>query len=126
MIGNESKPRDIKERTFAFALEIVRLCQTLDGKRGPARTLGRQLLRSGTSIGANVEEAQAGQSQADFISKYNIALKEARETIYWLRLLDASEECSDGACKTLSQEAGEIARIIGSIIVNTKKGSKKR
>ena len=121
-----SKPRDIKERTFAFALEIVRLCQTLDGKRGPARTLGRQLLRSGTSIGANVEEAQAGQSQADFISKYNIALKEARETIYWLRLLDASEECSDGACKTLSQEAGEIARIIGSIIVNTKKGSKKR
>ncbi len=126
MIGNESKQRDIKERTFAFALEIVRLCRTLDGKRGPARTLGRQLLRSGTSIGANVEEAQAGQSQADFISKYNIALKEARETIYWLRLLDASEECSDGACKTLSQEAGEIARIIGSIIVNTKKGSKKR
>ncbi|OGP30125.1 MAG: four helix bundle protein [Deltaproteobacteria bacterium GWA2_57_13] len=126
MIGNESKPRDIKERTFAFALEIVRLCRTLDGKRGPARTLGQQLLRSGTSIGANVEEAQAGQSQADFISKYNIALKEARETIYWLRLLDASEECSDGACKTLSQEAGEIARIIGSIIVNTKKGSKKR
>ena len=105
MTGNESKPRDIKERTFAFALEIVRLCRTLDGKRGPARTLGRQLLRSGTSIGANVEEAQAGQSQADFISKYNIALKEARETIYWLRLLDASEECSDGACKTLSQEA---------------------
>ena len=126
MIGNESKPRDIKERTFAFALEIVRLCRTLDGKRGPARILGQQLLRSGTSTGANVEEAQAGQSQADFISKYNIALKEARETIYWLRLLDASEECSDGACKTLSQEAGEIARIIGSIIVNTKKGSKKR
>ena len=126
MTGNESKPRDIKERTFAFALEIVRLCRTLDGKRGTARTLGRQLLGSGTSIGANVEEAQAGQSQADFISKYNIALKEARETIYWLRLLDASEEYPDGACKTLTQEAEEIARIIGSIIVNTRKNSKNK
>jgi len=126
MIGSESKPRDIKERTFSFALEIIRLCRILNGKRGTARTLSQQLLRSGTSIGANVEEAQAGQSQADFISKYNIALKEAREVIYWLRLLDASEERSDGACKILSREAGEIARIIGSIIVNTKKGSKNK
>lgn len=126
MTGNESKPRDIKERTFAFALEIVRLCRTLDGKPGTGRTLGQQLLRSGTSIGANVEEAQAGQSQADFISKYNIALKEARETIYWLRLLDASEECLDGACKTLSREAGEVTRIIGSIIVNTRKNSQNK
>ncbi len=126
MIGSECKPRDIKERTFSFALEIIRLCRTLNGKRGTARTLSQQLLRSGTSIGANVEEAQAGQSRADFISKYNIALKEAREVIYWLRLLDASEECSDGACKILSREAGEIARIIGSIIVNTKKDSKNK
>ena len=126
MTGIESKPRDIKERTFAFALEIVRLCRTLDGKRGTARILGQQLLRSGTSIGANVEEAQAGQSQADFISKYNIALKEAREAIYWLRLLNASEECSDGSCETLSQEAGEITRIIGSIIVNTMKNSRNK
>ena len=126
MIGSSSKPRDIKERTFVFALEIIRLCRRLDGNRVTVRTLGQQLLRSGTSIGANVEEAQAGQSQADFISKYNIALKEARETVYWLRLLDASEECPDGSCKALSQEAGEITRIIGSIIVNTKKGSKNK
>ena len=124
MPRDAGKPRDIKERTFAFALEIIRLCRTLEGKRGTAQTLGRQLLRSGTSIGANVEEAQAGQSQADFISKYNIALKEARETIYWLRLLDASEESPDAACKTLAQEAEELTRIIGSIIVNTKKNSK--
>lgn len=124
MTGNGSKPPDIKERTFAFALEVVRLCRTLDGKPGTARTLGHQLLRSATSIGANVEEAQAGQSQADFISKYNIALKEAREAIYWLRLLDASEEYPDGLCKALSREAGEITRIIGSIIVNTRKNPK--
>ncbi|MBI2912084.1 MAG: four helix bundle protein, partial [Chloroflexi bacterium] len=69
------KPRDIKERTFAFALDVVRVCRTLDEKPGVARTVGRQLLRSGTSIGANVEEAQARQTPADFISKYAIALK---------------------------------------------------
>jgi four helix bundle protein len=68
-----------------------------------------------------VEEAQAGQSRADFISKYNIALKEARETLYWLRLLDASGELSNGSCNLLLKEADEIARVIASIIVRTKK-----
>jgi four helix bundle protein len=121
-VGEEGKPRDIKERTFDFAVEIVHLCQDLDKTPGTTRTLGRQLLRSGTSIGANVEEAQAGQSRADFISKYSIALKEARETIYWLRLLIASEICSNGQSENLQGEAQEIARIIGSIIVNTRKG----
>ncbi len=122
----EGKLRDIKERTFDFAVEIVHLCQDLDKTLGTARTLGRQLLRSGTSIGANVEEAQAGQSRADFISKYSIALKEARETIYWLRLLIASGIHSNGQCKTLQNEADEIARIIGSIIVRAKKDPKKK
>ena len=83
--------------------------------------LGRQLLRAGTSIGANVEEAQAGQSRADFISKYSIALKEARESIYWLRLLKTTEICANGQAEILRQEAEQIARIIASIIVNTKK-----
>ena len=115
------KPRDIKERTFQFALEIVRLCRALDEKPGVARTLGNQLLRSGTSIGANVEEAQAGQSRADFVSKYAIALKEARETVYWLRLLHEFGEHSNGQCETLQREADEIARILGAIIVNAKK-----
>jgi len=119
------KPQDIKERTFDFALEIVRFCRTLDSKPGTIRSLGRQLLRSGTSIGANVQEAQAGQSRADFVSKYSIALKEARETIYWLRLLGGSGLAMDGDSKTLLHEADETARIIGSIIVNTKKISKK-
>ncbi len=115
-----SKPRDIKERTFSFAVGILTLCRGLDGKRGIVQNLGRQLFRSGTSIGANVEEAQAGQSRADFISKYSIALKEARETIYWLRLLNASGEGSNAVCKSLLNEAVELARIIGSIIVKTK------
>ena len=119
----EQKPRDIKERAFAFALEIVRLCQRLEKQSDVYRTLGRQLLRSGTSIGANTEEAQAGQSRADFISKYAIALKEARESIYWLRLLRETSALKPLELDPVIQEADEIARIIGSIIVNTKKGN---
>ena len=122
-MGAEQKPRDIKDRTFDFAVEIVHLCQDLDKTPGTTRTLGRQLLRSGTSVGANVEEAQAGQSRPDFISKYSIALKEARETIYWLRLLKTSGVSTGQRLEILRQEAEQIARIIGSIIVNTRKVS---
>lgn len=121
-MDEERRPPDIKERTFSFAVEIVRFCDALDSQRGTVRTLGRHLLRAGTSVGANVEEAQAGQSRADFISKYSIALKEARESIYWLRLLKTTGMCADGQPETLRQEAEQIARIIGSIIVNTRKG----
>jgi four helix bundle protein len=116
----QAKPRDIGERTFGFALSIVRLCRVLETRSGVARGLSRQLLRSGTSIGANVQEAQAGQSRADFANKYAIALKEARETVYWLRLVVAAELTSDGKCRELMNEAQEIARIIGAIIVKTK------
>ena len=119
------RPRDINERTFNFALEIIRSCEKLLAKSGVTRTLGRQLLRSGTSIGANIEEAQAGQSTADFINKCSIALKEARETIYWLRLIQASG-CSNGDFKSPLEEADEISRIIGSIIVRTRNGTKRK
>ena len=84
----------------------------------PARTLAQQLVRSGTSVGANVEEAQAGQTRADFVSKYAIALKEARETHYWLRLLIESGDCPGEAGSALVQEADQLKRIIASIIVN--------
>lgn len=121
MRNREDRPRDIKERTFSFAVEIVQLGRKLEGDYGVWRVLGKQLLRSGTSIGANVEEAQAGQSRADFISKYAIALKEARETIYWLRLIQETVSTKDAEIDRLIQEAEEISKIIGSIIVNTKK-----
>ena len=85
------KTFDICERTFEFSVRIVNLCRFLNKQGYEIRDLSRQLIRSGTSIGANVEEAQAGQSTADFISKLKIALKEARETRYWLRLLVATE-----------------------------------
>jgi len=123
--NQREKPRDIKERTFAFAVDIVRLCLRLEKLSGTFRTLSKQLLRSGTSIGANVEEAQAGQSRADFISKYAISLKEARETIYWLRLIQAVGSVKDVAIEELIQEADEISRIIGSIIVSSKKKDSK-
>ena len=113
--------KDIRERTFEFSLRIIRLCQELEKQPGVARTLSWQLLRSGTSIGANVEEAQAGQSKLDFISKNAIALKEARETIYWLRLLSGSKIMPAKRLSELISEADELARIIGSIIVSAKK-----
>lgn len=76
---------DLPERTFAFAVRIVELCRLLGENQGVSRTLVNQLLRSGTSMGANVEEGQASQSEADFLAKYGITCKEARDTQYWLR-----------------------------------------
>ncbi len=76
------EPLEIEERTYRFALRVVRLCVHLDETPGAKRTLGNQLLRSGTSIGANVEEAHAAHSRAEFVSKMAVALKEARETRY--------------------------------------------
>ena len=115
---------DIYERSFQFALRIVKLCQCLDERPGVGRTLGRQVLRSGTSIGANAEEANAAQSRADFTSKMMIALKEARETVYWLRLLAAANVVPPERLAELRAESEELAKILGAIIVSTKRRSK--
>jgi four helix bundle protein len=111
---------DIRERTFQFAVRIVKLCQRLDLMSGVPRTLSHQLLKAGTSVGANVEEAQGGQSRPDFISKNNIALKEARETHFWLRLLVASNILSEHELSELIDETDQIMRILGSIVVRTR------
>lgn len=115
------KPVDIRKRTFDFAVRVVSLCSYLLSKPGVCRTLANQLLKAGTSIGANIEEAQAGQSRADFISKNAIALKEARETHYWLRLLIAASVLPESRLAELRDEAEELMRIIGAILVSTKK-----
>ncbi|MEN6623665.1 MAG: four helix bundle protein, partial [Smithella sp.] len=78
----------IEQRSFEFALNIIELYKHLNSNK--EYIISKQLLRSGTSIGANIQEAQAAQSRNDFISKMSIASKEARETKYWLRLLDLS------------------------------------
>jgi four helix bundle protein len=118
--GGGEKPVDVRERAFAFAVRIIRLCQHLDESAGVSRTISKQLLRAGTSIGANLEEARAGQSKADFINKNAIALKEARETHYWLRLLVASNILPESRIAELITEAEELTRIIAAIIVSAK------
>lgn len=107
--------KDICERTFKFALRVVKLCQLLDKKRGVNRTISHQLLRSGTSVGANVEEGQATQSEADFLTKMSIACKEARETHYWIRILSASEIIETAKLSDVEQEANELVAILSSI-----------
>ena len=116
-----SKKVDIVERTFELAINIVKLAGELSKSSLPARTLSTQILRSGTSIGANVEEAQAAESKADFIHKYNIALKEARETRYWLKLLSATSIAQKVDLDSMTRESDEICRIIAQITINAKK-----
>jgi len=106
----------IVERSFEFAVRVVRLCRFLDEQDRSTRTLASQLLRSGTSIGANIEEAQAGQSKADFIAKMSISRKEARETLYWLRLLKAADIVEASKLDDITKEADELVRILTSIV----------
>lgn len=120
----EGRPRDIQERAFAFAVQIVKLCRTAIQQDAAGRVLGNQLLRSGTAIGANLEEANAGQSRADFVSKCSIALKEARETQYWLRLLAASEILSAKQIAPTLAEATEIVAIMTTIVKNARNEDK--
>ncbi|MBC2710998.1 MAG: four helix bundle protein [Desulfosarcina sp.] len=111
---------DLPERTFEFAKRVVLLCKVLDASPGVNRTLANQLLRSGTSVGANVEEGQASQSEADFISKYSIACKEARETHYWIRLLIATEILPENRLTDLADECSQVIAILTSIIKKLK------
>jgi four helix bundle protein len=125
-LNSPDKSFDIQDRAFAFALEVIRLCRRMDEKPGTAPLLSRQLLRSGTSIGANLEEARAGHSRADFICKVEIALKEARETCYWLRLIRGSEIIADSRIQPLLSEAEQLKRILGAITVSAKENGAAR
>ena len=120
--GGRSQPPDILDRTFRFAVEIIGLCQRLDERPGVGRVLMSQILRAGTSVPSNVEEAQAAQSKADFISKMSIALKEARETHLRLRLLAVANLLVSAETLPLIRVADEIRRILGKIIVSSKRG----
>jgi four helix bundle protein len=112
-----AKQNVIQEKSFRFALKIAKLCKDL--RKNSEFMASKQLFRSGTSIGANVEEALAGQSRKDFISKMSIALKEARESLYWLRLFQESQ-LVEGDYKTLISEAKELILILASIVKTTK------
>lgn len=124
MDANRSeKPRDIRERAFEFAVRIVKLCRHFDKRSVVPRVLSTQLLKSGTSVGANLEEAQGGQSKSDFIAKNSISLKEARETNYWLRIIDQScdlDSSSKIEVNALIDESRQLSLIIGSIIIKAR------
>ncbi|RAM51824.1 MAG: four helix bundle protein [Hapalosiphonaceae cyanobacterium JJU2] len=120
-----SQSIDITQRTFNFAVRIVNLCKVLDENPGVGRVLYKQLLRSGTSVGANVEESQSAQSKADFINKLEIALKESRETSYWLKILIATNIIEENRLLPLLAENQEIIKIIAAIIVKTKQNTSK-
>ncbi len=107
----------IREKSYAFAVQIIKLCKKLEETK--EYVLAKQLLKAGTSIGANVEEALAGQSRADFISKMSIASKEARETNYWLRLLRDSEIISLDQVAGMLNESEELVNILTAIVKTT-------
>ena len=109
----------IQEKSFAFAVRIIRLSQYLASEK-KEYVISKQILKSGTSIGANVEEAIGGQSRADFFAKITIAYKEARETSYWLKLLAATDYINEDYFAELENDILEIRRIIGAIQRSTK------
>lgn len=114
--GQGGTTKEIKARTFEFACRIVKLHQHLLKQGTAKRSLAGQVLRAGTSIGANMEEAQAAQSKPDFISKAQIALKEARETHYWLRLFMACGTVPSRRLLPLCHEANELVAILTTIV----------
>lgn len=116
-----NKKNIIKDKSFKFALEIIRLNQKLIKKN--EYVISKQLLKSGTSIGANVEEAGAAQSKPDFIAKMSIASKEARETKYWLKLLKHSELINFDSDQYLN-EIEEIVKILTSIVMTSQQSSR--
>ena len=115
---------DIRERAFQFAVRVVNLCKYLEKNSEVSRNVISQLLRAGTSVGANLEEAKAGQSTADFIHKNAIALKEARESNYWLRLIIATEKFAEKiplGLEDLRDESMIFAKIVDKSIITAKK-----
>ncbi len=112
-------PFDIKERTFLFSVRVVKLVRQLP-RNVAGLEIGRQLIRAGTSVGANVEEAQSGESKRDFVHKMGIAVKEARESRYWLRIVKATL-IQEAEIDALVQEADELVRILATIINKSKR-----
>lgn len=115
----KNKVFDIKERTFKFGIQIVKLVMFLP-KNSTGFAIGNQLIRCGTSIGANTEEAQNASSKKEFIHTLTIALKEARETEYWLKIINEVKLAEQPVTKDLLLEVNELVRILTTIVKNSK------
>jgi four helix bundle protein len=109
----------IKDKSFDFAIRIVKLSQYLSNEKKEF-TLSKQLLRSGTSIGAMVREAEHAESKNDFIHKFAIAQKEANESVYWLELLRATDYLNEKEFENINNDAVSILKLITSIIKTSK------
>ena len=109
----EASSNPVREKSFRFALMVVSLCRELQA--GREYVISKQLMKSGTSIGANIEEAVSAESRKDFLHKMNLALKEARESHYWLRILDASEIETKQNMREHLAIADELVRLLVSI-----------
>ena len=118
-IGDPSQ--DIRDRTFRFACRLTRLALSCAQKPG-LRTIVEQLVKSGTAVGANLEEAKAASSRREFARMTEISLREAREAVYWLRICRALSVADTSELEALQDEGEQIARILGAIVVNTKAG----
>ena len=115
---NEGKENIIVSKSYAFALDVIKLYKFLIDKK--EFVLSKQILRSGTSIGANIHEAVASESKKDFVHKLGIAVKEARETSYWLNLLKDSDYITKDEFNKLNNSCDELVKILNSIILTTK------
>ena len=116
------KDNVLLDKSFAFAIRVVKAYKFLVEEKKEF-VISKQFLRSGTSIGANSEEAVGGQSKADFVSKLSIAYKEARETKYWIRLFEATDYLDENQANSLLNDLEEILKIIGRIQITSKNNS---
>ena len=118
----ELPPTDIRKRSFQYALRALKLHRYLAGQKdGSAWLLAKQYVRAATSIGATLQEALSGESRADFIHKYGVAQKEARESLYWLELMAEGGLVPRSRLDPLIQETNELVAIITAIIVKSKR-----
>ena len=114
--------RDIEQRTFAFAARVVKVVNAMP-RSVAGGVIARQVMRAGTSVGANIEEAQGSQSRKDFARRMNIARAEAREALYWLRLVKETELIPGQRLEELIKEADELVRILTTIVKRTRADS---
>ncbi|MBU0509050.1 four helix bundle protein [bacterium] len=119
-----AEEQDLRKRTKAFALRIIRLYAALP-KQSAVQILGRQVLRSGTSVGAHIAEANFAKSRADFINKLEGALQELEETRYWLELLLEGEFVKPARLKPLTEETGELIAILVTIVSRSRRSTSK-
>lgn len=117
-----NQPNPAAEKSYAFALRIIKLRRFLRDQKSEF-DISKQVLRSGTSIGANVEEAIGGHSRKDFKHKLSISYKEARETHYWLRLLRDSDFIERDSAESLLKDCDELLKIIGSTLITLNKNN---